>query len=91
VALSHLLNEIQSIVWQLDDKRIDEINYKAAHVLDYLNKRRVEHKICIKIQNLFARRNKTPVSHADTASWHVSKFEYEDYREYVGECLKLIL
>jgi hypothetical protein len=91
VALSHLLNEIHSIVWQLDDKKIDEAYYKSRHVLAFLNKAGVSHEISIKIRSLFVRRNKTPVSHADTASWHVSKLEYEDYRKQVGECLKYIL
>jgi AbiA family abortive infection protein len=91
VALSHLLNEVHSIAWQLDSSGIDQIKYNATHVLDFLTKRGVPHEIRIKIRNLFDRRNKTPVSHADISSWHVTELEYFDYRNQVGECLKYIL
>jgi hypothetical protein len=91
MALSHLLNEIHSIAWQLDSPSIDQSKYKAVHVLDFLTKQGVPHGIRIKIRNLFNRRNKTPISHADTSSWHVTELEYFDYRNQVGECLKCIL
>ena len=91
IALSHLVNEFHSIVWQLDGNGIDQSRYNATHVLDYLTKRVVPHEIRIKIRNLFDRRNKTPIPHADTSAWHVAELEYIDYRNQVGECLKYIL
>jgi hypothetical protein len=91
VALNHLLNEIHSISWTLDSSGIDEHRYKSQQVLQFLDRKAVPHEIKMKIRNLFDRRNKNPVSHADTAAWPVSESEYLDYREQVGRCLTHIL
>jgi len=80
-----------TFAWHLDPKKKDQAKYNANDVLDFLDSVNLPHEIRIKIRNLFDRRNKTPISHADTASWHVSQLEYTGYREVVGKCLKLIL
>ncbi len=91
VALNHLLNEIQSISFHLDstDKPVDK--YNVHDVVRFLEKKMVPHEVRIKIRNLFDRRNKNPVSHADTAAWPVNKSEYLGYRKQVGKCLAHIL
>ena len=91
VALNHLLNEIHSIVWALDVQSANMPRYDANQVLAFLDGRAVPHEIRIKIRNLFDRRNKNPVSHADIASWPVSKSEYIEYKKQVGRCLAYLL
>ena len=91
VALNHLLNEIHAICYRLDSQRINEKNYDANHVAQFLAMGKVPHETCIKIRNLFDRRNKNPVSHADSLAWPVSQDEYIDYHHHVGVCLSQIL
>ena len=91
VALNHLLNEIHVICHRLDGRDINEKNYDANHVSEFLTTQRVPHETCIKIRNLFDRRNKNPVSHADPIAWPVSRDEYIDYHHHVGVCLGHIL
>ena len=91
VALNHLLNEIQAICFYLDKRPIVEKKYKAPKVLEFLNEMKVPYIISNEIKNLFDRRNKNLVSHADSIAWLVSQAEYEDYHKAVGKCLKYIL
>jgi len=91
VALNHLLNEIHVICHRLDNRVINEKSYDANHVSQFLSTQRVPHETCIKIRNLFDRRNKNPVSHADPIAWPVSHDEYIDYHHHVGVCLGHIL
>ena len=63
-------------------------NYDGDKAVEFLEIQKVPHEICLKIRNLFDRRNKSPVSHADPIAWAVTESEYDDYRTQVGECLK---
>ena len=91
VALNHLLNEIHSICFRLDGRGIDEKKYDVNSVVEHLVSQKVPHGTCIKIRNLFDRRNKNPVSHADPIAWVVSEMEYQDYQSHVKVCLQYIL
>jgi len=91
VALNHLLNEIHAICYWLDKRELEEKKYDATRVVEFLVGESVSNETRMKIQNLFDRRNKNPVSHADPIAWPVTGNEYLDYRAHVGECLKHIL
>ena len=91
VALNHLLNEIHAICGEFDEKSKNARRYDALRVSVFLKSRNVPHKTYTQIRNLFDRRNKTLVSHADPIAWAVAKDEYEGYRFHVGKCLKHIL
>lgn len=84
IALNHLLNEIHTICYKLDKQRIEEKQYEAPKVSEFLISRKVPHETCLKIRNLFDRRNKNPVSHADPIAWPVGQDEYSDYHKHVG-------
>ena len=88
VALNHLLNEIQAICRVLDEKTKIVDRYAAPAVIEFLRCQKVPHETYAQIRNLFDRRNKNPVSHADPIAWAVSKDEYMSYRSHVGDCLK---
>lgn len=91
IALNHLLNEIHTICYKLDKQRIEEKQYEAPKVSEFLISKKVPHETCLKIRNLFDRRNKNPVSHADPIAWPVGQDEYSDYHKHVGICLKHIV
>ena len=91
VALSHLLNEIQTICHYLDDKAPALEEYFEPNVRRFLKHKNVPHDTKAQIQRLFDRRNKTPVPHADPIAWAVTRDEYEGYRCHVGKCLKHLL
>ena len=91
VALNHLLNEIHAICHRLDNRNIQESKYKEPQVIEFLNLMKVPYETSNKIRNLFDRRNKNPVSHADPVAWPVSETEYFEYHESVGKCLDCIL
>ena len=91
VALNHLLNEIHAICGEFDDKSKNARVYDAERVSVFLKRKRIPHETYTQVRNLFDRRNKTLVSHADPIAWAVTKEEYENYRFHVGECLKYIL
>ena len=91
VALNHLLNEIHAICGILDEEAKNEKRYEANQVATFLRKQRVPHGTHAQIRNLFDRRNKSPVSHADPIAWAVTKNEYMNYRHHVGNCLKHLL
>ena len=86
VALNHLLNEIHAICRLLDGK--NTALYTAREVGKFLRRENLPHETQDQIRNLFDRRNKSTVSHADPIAWPVSKEEYEGYRENVRQCLK---
>ena len=91
VALNHLLNEVHAICYGFDDSGVDEKQYDSRKVTEFLMRKKVPHVTCLKVRNLFDRRNKNPVSHADPIAWPVSKEEYFDYHHHVGLCLKHIV
>ena len=91
VALNHLLNEIQAICHMIADKPVDLDDFKAQQVSTFLASKKVPHESCTQIGNLFNRRNKSPISHADPIAWAVTREEYEGYRCHVGKCLKHLL
>ena len=88
VALNHLLNEVHAICGILDEKAKSEKKYEADEVATFLREQRISHETHAQIRNLFDRRNKSPVSHADPIAWAVTKDEYMDYRSHVGNCLQ---
>ena len=88
VALNHLLNEIQAICRVLDEKAKITDRYAAPAVIEFLRCQKVPHETHAQIRNLFDRRNKNPVSHADPIAWAVTKDEYMNYSKHVGDCLK---
>lgn len=91
VALNHLRNEIEVICGELNEKTKGTSNYGEKTVTEFLRNQKVPNNTCTQIQNLFDRRNKSPVPHADPIAWAVTKDEYETYRTHVGKCLKHIL
>lgn len=95
VALNHLLNEIHAICHLLDQGNSSPIkDYDANKVHSYLLKRSVSHDICNAITRLFDRRNINQVSHSGSnvhSAWAVTQQEYIEYRDYVGQCLGMIL
>ena len=88
VALNHLLNEIQAICYVLDKGAKGTKKYEANQVATFLRNQNVSHKTQTQIRNLFDRRNKSLVSHADPTAWTVTKDEYINYRSHVGDCLR---
>lgn len=91
VALNHLLNEVHAVCFRLDTRKIDEKHYDAIRAIEFLTNSQVPHETSMKIRNLFDRRNKNPVSHADPIAWPVGKDEYFDYHYHAGICLSHIL
>ena len=91
VAFNHLLNEIQAICYVLDEEANDLDKYKEIEVTQFLRNQRIPHGTLTPIRNLFDRRNKNPVSHADPIAWAVTKDEYMGYRGHVGNCLQHLL
>lgn len=98
VAMNHLVNEIHAVCIHQEEassrKTVDKKSYKANNVVDFVSKKGVDHETCIKIRNLFDRRNSNQVSHPGSSSslaWVVSKEEYLDYYEHVGICMKHLL
>ena len=91
VGLNHLLNEVHGICHYLDPRASRNKTYESIEVLAFLMDKRVPHETCIKIRNLFDRRNKTQVSHPDPIAWPVSETEYYDYYGHVRTCLSCIL
>ena len=91
VALNHLQNEIHAICDILDKEPRCANKYDATEVSRFLRRRNVFHETRTQIRNLFDRRNKSPVSHADPIAWAVTRDEYEGYRCHVGKCLKHLL
>ena len=91
IALNHLVNEIQSICFYLDDTVDEEQSRYRASDVDKFLAGKVSYVSKNNIQNLFKRRNNNCVSHSgidELLSQGVSKVEYEKYKENVGRCLK---
>ena len=92
VALNHLLNEIHAICIQIEG--IQNKDYDANKVFEYLTSINIPYETRIKIRNLFDRRNYNGVSHpgiGDGAAWEVTKEEYFDFQKHVGYCLSSLL
>lgn len=92
VALNHLLNEIHAIC--IKKEEANKKNYDVNDVIKFLHLNNVPHEICIKIRNLFDRRNSNRISHPgsdDSFAWEVTRDEYWDYYENVGKCLDFLL
>jgi AbiA family abortive infection protein len=98
VALNHLVNEIHAIcIEQIKaacEEKDKKKNYDVNDVVKFLRSKGIPHEICIKIRNLFDRRNSNSVSHPGSdgsIAWGVTKEEYLDYYEQVGQCLDFLL
>ncbi len=91
VALNHLLNEVHAICYVLESPSKKQKKYNAKDAVKFLNSKTIPHEVCVQVGNLFDRRNKNPISHADTLAWPVDRSEYLSYAEYVSTCLSHIL
>ena len=91
VALSHLYNEFHAICHKLDENRTALKSYKRPNVEEFLRTNNVPSETKAQVLNLFDRRNKSLVSHADPIAWAVTREAYEGYRCHVGKCLKHLL
>ncbi|NBD16759.1 MAG: AbiA family abortive infection protein [Cyanobacteria bacterium] len=92
VALNHLVNEIHAIckAWDQENKKDYDIN----SLVSFLQSKGIKHETCVKIRNLFDRRNSNQVSHPSSnggLAWEVTKEEYQDYYKHVGLCLDVLL
>ena len=92
VALNHLVNEIHAVC--IKQEKAKKENYNVNDVVKFLHSKGTRHETCIKIRNLFDRRNSNSVSHPSSdgsLAWEVTKEEYLDYYEHVGQCLDFLL
>lgn len=92
VALNHLVNEIHAVC--IKQEQANEKNYDVKDVVKFLQSKGIQHEVCIKVRNLFDRRNSNRVSHPssdESITWEVTKEEYLDYYEHVGRCLDFLL
>ncbi len=88
VALNHLVNEMHAVC--IKQEKADKKDYDVNSVVKFINSKHISHETCIKIRNLFDRRNANSVSHPgsdNSIAWEVTKEEYLDYYEHVGKCL----
>lgn len=91
VALNHLVNEIHAVCIKQDTKKKD---YDVNDVVKFLQSKGIQHETCIKVRNLFDRRNSNSVSHPGSdvrLAWEVTREEYLEYYEHVGQCLESLL
>ncbi|MEM7179593.1 MAG: AbiA family abortive infection protein, partial [Spirochaetota bacterium] len=68
--------------------------YNSTEIQKFLYNMCVENDIRIQIKNLFDRRNINPISHPGGVQDYykpISKAEYNDYKEKVGNCIKIII
>ena len=92
VALNHLLNEIQLICCLLEKNDIKK--YDAKQVRSFLEREGFAIRIVNQIENLFDRRNNSPVSHSGSDSrfaTNVDSYEYYNYKEFVKTVIKELL
>lgn len=92
VALNHLVNEIHAVC--IKQEKANKKNYDVNDVVKFLQLKGISHEICIKIRNLFDRRNSNSVSHPSSdgsRTWEVAREEYLDYYDHVGKCLNFLL
>ncbi|PZV17931.1 MAG: hypothetical protein DCF22_02700 [Leptolyngbya sp.] len=91
VALNHLVNEIHAVCIKQDTKKKD---YDVNDVVKFLQSKGIQHETCTKVRNLFDRRNSNSVSHPGSdvrLAWEVTREEYLEYYEHVGQCLEALL
>lgn len=92
VALSHLFNEFHACCQILDNDAPKLLrDYKKNNVSAFLMVKNVPTETNDQVLNLFGRRDKGTVSHADPIARPVAKDEYEGYSFQVGKCLKHLL
>jgi AbiA family abortive infection protein len=94
LALNHLLNEVHALCHNLDANKVNQSNYNADKVVQFLIDRKLKNKYITEIKNLFDRRNMNQVSHAGSEQYKtlgVVKSEYEHYRLAVSECFNHLL
>jgi len=92
VALNHLVNEIHAVC--IKQQRANKKNYDVNKVVKFLQSQGIQHETCIKIRNLFDRRNSNSVSHPGSdgsLTWEVTEAEYIEYSKHVGQCLEFLL
>lgn len=92
VALNHLVNEIHAVCIKQD--QVNKKEYDVHDVVKFLQSKGIRHEICIKVRNLFDRRNSNSISHPSSdrrLAWEVTKEEYLDYYDHVGQCLDFLL
>lgn len=94
VALSHLLNELHAICYQIDRNGNKSKDYDSNQVVQFLQAEGISHNICIGVRRLFDRRNTNQVSHPGSANflaWSVSEVEYWQYHQVVSDCLDILI
>ena len=92
VALNHLVNEIHAVC--IKQEQANKKNYDVNDVVKFLQSNGIQHEVCIKVRNLFDRRNSNRVSHPgsdESLAWEVTKEEYLDYYKHIGRCLDFLL
>lgn len=92
VALNHLVNEIHAVC--IKQEQANKKTYDVNDVVKFLQLKGIHHEVCIKVRNLFDRRNSNRVSHPgsdESLAWEVTEEEYLDYYEHVGRCLDFLL
>ena len=93
IALNHLVNEFQSICFSIHEAKNKE-NYNASKVIEFLKERRINYELCLKIGNMFDRRNNNLVSHSGdkvVTGFAVGKKEYMEFKSAVTSCLQLLV
>jgi len=93
VALNHLVNEIHAVCIK-QERAANKKEYDVNKVVNFLRSKGIQHEICIRIRNLFDRRNSNSVSHPGSdgeIAWEVTEEEYREYYKCVGQCLEVIL
>ncbi|MFM7717775.1 MAG: hypothetical protein ACKO7A_35235, partial [Microcystis sp.] len=86
------VNEIHAVC--IKQEQANKKNYDVNDVVKFLQSKGIQHEVCIKVRNLFDRRNSNRVSHPgsdESIAWEVTKEEYLDYYEHVGRCLDFLL
>ena len=92
VALNHLVNEIHAVC--IKQENANKKDYDVNKVVKFLHSKTIPNEVCIKIRNMFDRRNSNSVSHPgsdNSIAWEVTHEEYLDYYNHVGKCFDFLL
>jgi AbiA family abortive infection protein len=94
ISLNHLLNEIHSIVFNVDEDHEEISKYDVKDVKKYLKENKVPHFRILQISDLFSIRNNNPISHPGmdkSPSKFVSNEKYKSLRGVVGDTIHDVL
>lgn len=83
LALNHLVNEFQSIIFEIDDNpQKNKKEYKLTSIRNYFNKKNIDRTKVLKIIGMFDRRNNNLISHSGTEKDIYKNLTCEEYKEY---------